>query len=116
MFLIVSQLFPISQLGQFSEGGLISTTLEIAAGVFAIALFLVSIFAWWRRGMQPTLLIVSFAFLAFFCKLALELIPLNILHNESVNSIMDLIILALFFFALVARPRRKRKNVAEDGP
>jgi hypothetical protein len=98
----------ILQIGEFSEGSAISAALEIAAGLFSIILFFVCLYAWSTRGRQPTLLIVSIAFLAFFLKQSLEIIPIDLLHTEIVASIMDLIILALFFLALVVRPSRNK--------
>jgi hypothetical protein len=101
---------PILQIGsELGEGGAISFALEIAVGAFSIVLFLISIYAWWTKGKQPTLLIVSFAFLAFFIQQSLEIIPIGFLQSEAFGSIMDIIILGLFFLALVVRPNRKKR-------
>lgn len=87
--------------------GSLEDALEIAAGGFSFLLFALSIYAFWRRGKQPTLLIVSIAFLMFFLKQVFEFIPISILHSELISSAMDFFILALFFVALVVRPRRR---------
>jgi hypothetical protein len=103
----------VIQLDNSFEGGLVSDALELAASIFSFSLFLVALYAWTRRGRQPSLLIVSFAFLTFFVRQILEVIPLNFLHNEIVSSILDLLTLGLFFMAIVVTPRRKRGEVIE---
>jgi|SRR5208283_1604009 len=108
----------ISQLGvlpgiEEGEGGGLSTVLELGAAVFSLVLLGVTLYAWHRRGRQPTLLIVSFAFLTFFVKQTLEILPLNALHTELASSILDFITLTLFFVALVVAP--KRKGASQSG-
>jgi hypothetical protein len=80
--------------------------LEAAASVFSLLLFFVTMYAWSRRGRQPTLLIVSIAFLSYFSKILLEILPISEIHDELIGSIIDFVTLGLFFLALVVRPRR----------
>ncbi|OLD02242.1 hypothetical protein AUG19_07650 [archaeon 13_1_20CM_2_54_9] len=79
--------------------------LELGRGVFALVLFSVSLYAWYKRR-QPALIIVSLAFLPFFVKSALDLLPLSSPANEFTRLSMDFIALALFFIAIVLRPRK----------
>ena len=95
------------QVGQLNEQGSVEFWLDVSTVVFSFLLFSVTIYAWTRRGRQPTLLIVSFGFLTFFIKQLVEVLPLNSLHGELFSSIMDFVALALFFVALVVRPQRK---------
>ena len=80
--------------------------LDIATGAFSILLFAVTLYAWRKRGRQPTLLIVSFGFLTFFLEHAASLFPIPALRSELFRSAMDFLTLSLFFVALVVRPRR----------
>ncbi|MDG6908175.1 MAG: hypothetical protein JRN20_20595 [Nitrososphaerota archaeon] len=97
------------------ESGLLERFLEIGSGLFTLVLFFLTLYSWTRRGRQPTLLIVSFAFLAFFVKQILELAPLTPGGVELISSILDFVTLALFFVALVLRPRRKNASTeAQD--
>ncbi|MDG6905899.1 MAG: hypothetical protein JRN20_08955 [Nitrososphaerota archaeon] len=82
--------------------------IETASSVFSLLLFFVTLYAWSRRGRQSTLLIVSLAFLVYFSKLLIEIIPVGELHDELIASIMDFVTLGLFFLALVIRPNRSR--------
>ncbi len=79
--------------------------LELGRGVFALILFSVSLYAWYKRR-QPALVIVSLAFLLFFVKSALDLLPLSMSVNEFTRLSMDFVALALFFIAIVVRPRK----------
>ncbi len=79
--------------------------LELGRGIFALILFSVSLYAWYRRR-QPALVIVSLAFLLFFVKSALDLLPLSRPIDEFTRLSMDFIALALFFVAIVVRPRK----------
>ena len=45
---------------------------------------LLRLYAWSRRGRQPTLLIVSIAFLVYFFKLIIEILPIGELHDDLV--------------------------------
>jgi hypothetical protein len=79
--------------------------LELGRGVFALILFGVSMYAWSKRK-QPTLIIVSIAFLLFFTKTVLDVIlPRSTFLDLSRVSI-DFAALALFFVAIVVRPRK----------
>jgi heme A synthase len=82
--------------------------LELASGIFSLALFALTIYAWNRRGRTPTLLLVALAFFTFFLKQVLEVIPLNFANGELLSSLLDFLALGLFFAALVVRPRRQR--------
>jgi uncharacterized membrane protein YcfT len=102
----------ILQVGQF-EGTQrdIADVLKIGAGVFALVLFSLSLYAWSRRK-QPALVIVSSAFLLFFLKQVIGLLS-DVYEFGSLELILifiDFVILALFFVAIVVRPRRKRQE------
>ena len=86
--------------------GSLEFLLETAASIFSLVLFLVTLYAWSRRERQPALLIVSLAFLAYFSKLIIEILPLGELHDELISSVMDFVTLGLFFIALVIKPQR----------
>jgi len=94
------------------EGGA-EFSLEAASSIFALVLFAITIYAWNKRGRQPTLLIVSLGFIAFFLKQLVEILPLSPLHSELFRSAMDFLTLGLFFMALVVRPQRKEKLQSE---
>ena len=87
------------------EKGSIQFLFEAAASIFSFVLFAVTVFAWSRRK-QRTLIIVAFAFLAYFSKLLIELLPVGELHDDLVSASIDFVTLALFFIALVVRPQR----------
>ncbi len=89
------------------ERGSIEYVLKFASGIFSLILFGITLFAWIRRGRQATLLIVAIAFFAFFSKQIIEILPLGEMHDELFSSIMDFVVLALFFIALVIRPQRR---------
>ena len=89
----------------FDEKGSIQFLFEAGASIFSLVLFAVTVFAWSRRK-QRTLIIVSFAFLAYFSKLLIELLPFGELHDDLVSASIDFVTLALFFMALVVRPQR----------
>ena len=94
------------QLGPFDTESSISFLLQTGASIFSLFLFIVTIFAWSRRGRQSNLLLVAFAFFLYFSKLLIELLPIGELHDELVSSVMDFGTLTLFFLALVVRPHR----------
>jgi hypothetical protein len=78
--------------------------LEIGRGVFSLILFSVSMYAWSRRK-QPALLVVAAAFFLFFTKTPLDyVLPSQTLDIVRVG--IDFGVLALFFVAIVVRPRR----------
>lgn len=77
--------------------------LEIGRGIFAFALFALSIFAWSKRR-QPALIMVATAFFLFFTKTLVDFfLPAVILDLTRVT--IDFVALALFFVAVVVRPR-----------
>jgi hypothetical protein len=81
----------------------ISDILEIGAGIFALVLFVLSLYAWTRRRQTP-LLLVALAFLTFFFKRILEVtLPPP---TDQLNALLDFVVLALFFVAIAIRPRR----------
>jgi hypothetical protein len=95
------------QAGGFDERTSVEFGLDSAAGIFSLLLFGLSLYAWYRRGKQPSLLIVSIAFLAFFSELLVEILPVGEADDELFSSIMDFVVLGLFFLALVVKPQRK---------
>ncbi|HVB12549.1 MAG TPA: hypothetical protein VNE86_05400 [Nitrososphaerales archaeon] len=102
--LVIAHFSVTLQLGD--PTGSLEFLLETAASIFSLVLFLVTLYAWSRRERQPALLIVSFAFLAYFSKLIIEILPLGELHDELISSVMDFVTLGLFFLALVIKPQR----------
>jgi hypothetical protein len=79
--------------------------LELGRGVFALILFTISLYAWSKRK-QLSLIIVATAFLLFFAKTVLDiLLPASTLLELTRESI-DFVALALFFVAIVVRPRK----------
>jgi hypothetical protein len=83
----------------------ISDILGLVAGIFALVLFAVSMFAWSRRRQRP-LLLVSVAFLVFFLKVIIETQPIEGLDIVLVSTLLDVVFLSLFFLAIVARPNK----------
>jgi hypothetical protein len=98
--------FPASKLDV--EGGA-EFSLQVASGIFALILFVVTVYAWKKRGSQRSLLIVSLGFLAFFAKQLVEILPLSDWHSDLFLSAMDFLTLGLFFVALVVRPQRRNQ-------
>jgi hypothetical protein len=79
--------------------------LELGRGVFALILFTISLYAWFKRK-QFALIIVATAFLLFFVKTVLDiLLPTSTLLDFS-REFIDFASLALFFVAIVIRPRK----------
>ena len=78
--------------------------LEIGRGIFALILFSLSLYAWSRRR-QPALIMVAAAFLLFFMKTFLDYF-LPSTTEGIVRVAIDFAALALFFVAVVVRPRR----------
>ena len=78
--------------------------LEIGRGIFALILFSLSLYAWSRRR-QPALIMVAAAFLLFFMKTLLDYVLPS--TTEGIVTVgIDFAALALFFVAIVVRPRR----------
>ncbi len=103
----------VMQIGQL-EGGPREATeaLRIGAGVFALILFALSLYAWSKRK-QPALVIVSLAFLLFFVSHVIELVSDAYEYNpfsQVITAFMNFVILALFFTAIVVRPKRGPQN------
>ncbi|MGA2875318.1 MAG: hypothetical protein ABSE82_07240 [Nitrososphaerales archaeon] len=94
------------QFGDVEQGMSLTFFLETAASIFSLVLFFVTMYAWSRRGRQPALLVVSVAFLVYFSKLIIEILPIGELHDDLVSSIMDFVTLGIFFIALVVKPQR----------
>ncbi len=61
----------------FGNEGPIESVLDVVTAVFSLLLFMITLYAWARRGRQPTLLIVSIGFLTFFIKQFVEILPLS---------------------------------------
>ena len=78
--------------------------LEIGRGIFALILFSLSLYAWSRRR-QPALIMVATAFLLFFMKTLLDYV-LPSATEGIVRVGIDFAALALFFVAIVVRPRK----------
>ncbi len=78
--------------------------LEIGRGIFALILFSLSLYAWSRRK-QPALIMVAAAFLLFFTKTLLDYV-LPSTTEDIVRVGIDFAALALFFVAIVVRPRK----------
>jgi hypothetical protein len=76
---------------------------------FALALFLLSLYAWSRRR-QVALALVSSAFLLFCLKEVVWLLSEIYNFHSSVDLItvlIDLVVLGLFFIAIALRPRKQ---------
>jgi len=78
--------------------------LEIGRGIFALILFSLSLYAWSRRK-QPALIMVAAALFLFFIKTFLDYI-LPSPTEDFVRVGIDFAALALFFVAIVLRPRQ----------
>jgi len=78
--------------------------LEIGRGIFALILFSLSLYAWSKRR-QPALIMVAAAFLLFFMKTLLDYV-LPSTTEDIVRVGIDFVALALFFVAIVVRPRK----------
>jgi hypothetical protein len=107
-FIFYSNIQRISPVvGQFT----IDDVPSFLAGIFAFALFLLSLYAWFRRK-QFSLLIVSFAFFIYSMKEMMELIPNQTDAINLIRNILDFVILVTFFIAIIIGPRiRKTKSV-----
>ena len=109
----------VIQVGQF-EGSEreAAETLGIASSIFALLLFSLSMYAWSRRR-QPALAIVSIAFLLFFLRHLVQVLAEMYEFDSAVALplvLVDFIILALFFVAIVIRPKRKQAAGDTSGP
>jgi len=100
--MIVPPLLTLDTTGLSPDPGEI---LELGRGVFALVLFTISLYAWNKRK-QPTLLIVATAFLPFFAKTVLDVLYPTSTLIDFIRPLFDFIALALFFVAIVIRPRK----------
>ena len=82
----------------------VTDLLEIGRGIFALILFSLSLYAWSKRR-QLALVMVAVAFLLFFMKTLLDYV-LPSTTEGIVRVGIDFAALALFFIAIVVRPRR----------
>ncbi len=79
--------------------------LDIGQAVFALVLFAVSLYAWYMRR-QTSLVIVALAFLMFFVKTAIREFFPELPGEDFFTDSLDFVALALFFLAIVVRPRK----------
>ena len=79
---------------------------DLTAGGFAFVLGVLSLNAWASRR-QPAFLMVSIGFFLFFAKTIIEVLPVEGPPFDSVGFVLDFAFLALFFFAIVLRPKRR---------
>ena len=80
---------------------------HVAVGIFAVVLFVIALYAWSRRR-QLGLLLVTTAFLLFGLKELIWILSqtysLN-LSTDIIRTLLDLVVLSLFFVAIMLRPR-----------
>ncbi len=100
--MIVSQVLILDTTGLSADPAEI---LELGRGVFALVLFTITLYAWSKRR-RPALLIVATAFLLFFGKTVLDVLYSTSTLIDIVRPLFDFIALALFFVAIVIRPRK----------
>lgn len=86
----------------------VTDILSYVVAALAITLFTLSLFAWSRRH-QTSLILVALAFLLFFVKSVIELIPNFTDTLQVITTLIDVLIL-LFFFLSVVLPREFSKN------
>ena len=79
--------------------------LEWGRGVFALILAALVLYSWAKRK-QPGLLIVAVAFFLFFTKTFVDEFVRGIPFRDDLFNAIDFVILALFFLAIVFRPKR----------
>jgi hypothetical protein len=95
------------QADQFGGLGIFATHALVA--FFAFALFLLSLYSWFRRR-HGALALVSSAFLLFCVKEVVWLLSETYGFHSLVDPItvlMDLVVLALFFVAIALPPRKQ---------
>jgi hypothetical protein len=80
--------------------------LDIGTGIFALVLFSVSLYAWHLRK-QTSLAIVALAFLMFFSRTVINEFFSSIAGEDVIDDTLVFIALALFFLAIVVRPRKE---------
>jgi hypothetical protein len=79
--------------------------LDIGTGIFAIALFGISLYAWYVRR-QFSLVIVSLAFLVIFARTVLREFLSTLPGVDFISDALEFVALTLFFVAIVVRPRK----------
>ncbi|SRR5579864_523473 len=79
--------------------------LDIGTGLFALILFSVSIYAWHLRK-QTSLVIVALGFLMFFSRTIIKELLSSIPGADVIDDTLVFAALALFFLAIVVRPRK----------
>ncbi len=80
--IMFGQISTALQFGDVEPSESLAFILEAAASIFSLVLFFVTMYAWSRRGRQPALLVVSVAFLVYFSKLIIEILPVGELHDD----------------------------------
>jgi len=97
------------QVDQLVGLGTLVLDLHSLVAFFAFALFLLSLYAWFRRRQVP-LALVSSAFLLFSLKEVVSALSEIYNFQQSVDLItvvIDFVVLALFFVAISVRPRKQ---------
>jgi len=79
--------------------------LDIGTGIFALILFSISLYAWVRRRLN-SLVIVAVAFLMFFARTIIQEFLSSLPGVDILEDSLVFVALALFFVAIVVRPRR----------
>lgn len=96
------------QIAQPIEAG--TYLVHAAVGCFAVVLFSLSLYAWSRRR-QVGLILVSSAFLLFTLKEVVWILSqMYGMFGPSIDlarTLLDLVVLGLFFVAITLRPRRQ---------
>src|SRR5439155_24457629 len=95
------------QLPSLVTGTILDPTvlLDIAQAVFALVLIAVSLYAWYMRR-QTSMVIVALAILMFFVKTRIREFFPQLPGEDFLTDSLDFVALALFFFAIVVRPRK----------
>ncbi len=84
--------------------------LDIGTGIFALVLFAISCYAWFQRRQTP-LVIVALAFLMFFFRTIFHVFLSSLPGQDLIDDSLVFVALALFFVAIVVRPR---KDMSKD--
>jgi len=83
---------------------------HVAVGIFAVVLFSLSLYAWSRRR-HGGLLLVSAAFLLFTLKeviwILAQMYAASVPSIDLIRTLLDLVVLGLFFAAIMIRPRKQ---------
>ena len=84
---------------------------HIAVGIFAVVLSVIALYAWFMRR-QFGLLLVTTAFLLFGLKEVIWIISQTYglgFSADVIGTLLDLVVLGLFFVAIIIRPRPQLK-------